>query len=326
MCMQCFRTGVTRRRALAAGAVARGAPAWRPSAAQWVRRAHGISQRALLPSVLGSAAAIWRAGGRGSSHGSPVDGLLWSKAFPSHPSRPFAHALPPAPAMASQSLPTPAEETAWCLVGDSSTVYWAEHGHSDAKAGDWAGLWAHRCPDFREWTELGATVLAASGAKLEDHVHQDRFLPGFVSQLASAPVGSRVIFVGGWNDRLPWNPGDRTAWIAGIRGSLEALRDVADSRKLRPVRVLLAEPENADASELLEELYGSILPWPVYRDFPRLYRQLRPRAYWYVAGWDKVAKKHLWAWNRCDRNHRVWTPDARKELVSSCLQLLDGEL
>ena len=169
------------------------------------------------------------------------------------------------------------------------------------------------------WSAVGAEVVAESGgAKLQTYETAGTVITGFAAQLQAVPRGGRVLFVGGWNDRPPTDPVALADFKKAVRAGLEELAAVAAQRQLQVVRVLLLEPEAADDTRLLEELYAGVLPWPVLRDWPGFYRALEPLGYWCYRSWQGA-----WGW-KDDHHHRRWTPAAAAALVSLGNAALDA--
>ena len=160
------------------------------------------------------------------------------------------------------------------------------------------------------WTAAGAVVLAESGARLRTYEAKGLAIPGFAEQLRHVPRGGRVLLVGGWNDYPPAGPDALADFHTATREALDQLRGVAAERELHAGRVLLVEPEAAAATQILEELYAGMLPWPVLRDWPGFYRALEPLGYWCYRSWQGA-----WGW-KDDRHHRRWTPAAAAALVA----------
>ena len=166
------------------------------------------------------------------------------------------------------------------------------------------------------WSAVGAEVVAESGAKLKTYETAGTVITGFSTQLQAVPRGGRVLFVGGWNDHPPTDPVALADFQRATRAGLADLAAVAAERELQVVRVLLLEPEAAAATQILEELYAGMLPWPVLRDWPGFYRCLEPLGYWCWRSWQGQ-----WTW-KDDHHHRRWTPDAEAALVAKANAVL----
>ena len=166
------------------------------------------------------------------------------------------------------------------------------------------------------WSAVGAEVVAESGARLATYEKHGELIPGFARQLLAVPRGGRALFVGGWNDHPPTDTGALTEFQTATRDALADVAAVAAERELQVARVLLVEPEAAAATQILEELYAGMLPWPVLRDWPGFYRCLEPLGYWCWRSWQGQ-----WTW-KDDHHHRRWTPDAEAALVAKANAVL----
>ena len=168
------------------------------------------------------------------------------------------------------------------------------------------------------WAAAGAEVVAEAGARLRTYEKEGHVVTGFLEQFASIPRGSRVLFIGGWNDHPPWDSARLAGWQHQMVADLEELAELAAARRLRVVRAYLPEPEAAEETQLLEGLYSRVVPWSVLTDWPGFYRELKPLEYWECPSW-----RTTWGW-KVDCNHRLWTPAAAARLVSWGAAALDA--
>ena len=159
------------------------------------------------------------------------------------------------------------------IIGDSTVAFGPQFVREDP-GGDWVGRHPARWPAFPIWEESNCVVRSDSGARLVTYLdgRNGHEVKGFIDQAQDLPVGAYFVLVGGWNDGYA----EGADWEAEMRSNLALLQAVVRERNLRPSRVRLVEPEKAEHTQRLEDVYLEALPWPVLGDWAELYRTLTP--------------------------------------------------